>query len=230
MTMKITDIPMEYTRAIEAVDTTWPFEDFVRLHGEYDSVVVADSKRGMLEYGIFGEANSKQIVACVSDVVKKYSDEEFEKNITNLDVVVLDSGMYCVCPKWKDVTLEQQTDNWTDEFGVGYDREQRQLMKVPKDIEKYIVAEGTKTIGNAAFSNCEQLKSVILPDSVTEIGHYAFAGCKSIYSFAIPNRVTKLGNGVFMDCCELSSIRLPAGLVSVENDIFQGCDNLNSVF
>lgn len=222
-------VPKEYTKAIEPVGTTWSFEDFIRMHGEYDAVVMADSKHGVLEYGVFGNAN-KHIVACVSDVVKKYSGEEFEKNRPNLEVVVLDSGMYCVCPKWKDVPLDQQADIWIDEYGVQYDREQRLLLKAPKDIEKYIIAEGTKTIGNAAFSNCEQLRSVILPDSVTKIGHYAFAGCKSIYSFAIPNRVTKLGNGVFMDCSGLSSIRMPTGLSNVERDIFQGCGNLNSVF
>ena len=142
-------------------------------------------------------------------------------------------------PEYKDILVEASVLSanrdegkyvWLDDNDVQYNKEQRALLKAPKEIEKYVVAEGTKTIGNAAFSNCEKLKTVILPDSIVEIGHYAFANCKSLYSFAIPNRVMKLGNGVFMDCTKLSSVRMPSGLTNVENDIFQGCDNLNSVF
>lgn len=104
---------LKYTIALEPVGTTWSFEDFVRMHGEYDALVMADSKKGVLEYGIFGKSD-KQIVVCVSDAVKKYSGEEFEKNRQNLEVVVLDSGMYCVCPKWKDVSLyEEINKSWS---------------------------------------------------------------------------------------------------------------------
>ena len=76
-------------------------------------------------------------------------------------------------------------NNWTDEFGVEYNKEKVLLLKAPKDIEKYTVIEGTITIGNAAFSNCKNLKSVIIANSVTEIGHYAFANCNSLYLFAV---------------------------------------------
>lgn len=161
-----------------------------------------------------------------SIIIPNSSKEKFEELLAVYkDLLIEESELRNV---HSDETV--QPNAWTDEHGVQYDREHKLLLKAPKDIEKYIVAEGTRTIGNAAFSNCEKLKSVILPDSVIEIGHYAFAGCTSIFSFAIPNRVTKLGNGIFMDCRKLSSIRIPAGLAVVENDIFQGCDNLDSVF
>ena len=74
---------MKYTIATDAVGTTWPFEEFVRMHGEYGAVVVADSKRGLIEYGIFEDVNNNQTITCISNVVKKYSGEEFEKNKPN---------------------------------------------------------------------------------------------------------------------------------------------------
>ena len=164
----------------------------------------------------------------------KMSDEDkcdSDKNGLS-DILTDENGVQYIKKQKVKVNSNEtvQPNTWTDKHGVQYDREHKLLLKAPKDIDKYIVAEGTRTIGNAAFSNCKKLKSVILPDSVIEIGHYAFAGCTSIFSFSIPNRVTKLGNGVFMDCRKLSSIRIPAGLAVVENDIFQGCDNLDSVF
>lgn len=103
-----------FSIASEAIGTTWSFEEFVRIHGEYEGVVVADSKRGIIEYGVFEDDNCKQIITCVSNVVKKYSGEEFEKNKANLEVVVLDSKMYCVCTKWEDVALYVQVNkSWS---------------------------------------------------------------------------------------------------------------------
>jgi len=126
-------------------------------------------------------------------------------------------------------TINYSGNVWTDEFGVEYNKEKALLLKVPRDLEKYTVIEGTITIGNAAFSNCENLKSVIIANSITEIGHYAFANCNSLYLFAIPQNVRKLGSGAFMGCSELTSILLP-NLIVFESDTFEGCEKLASVF
>jgi hypothetical protein len=73
---------LKYTIASEPVGTTWPFEDFVRMHGEYDALVMADSRNGVLEYGTFGILFFplfmhywlyKGIKACVSWVKKNCS-------------------------------------------------------------------------------------------------------------------------------------------------------------
>ena len=40
--------------------------------------------------------------------------------------------------------------------------------------------EGIKSIGERAFSECPDLKNVILPSSVTKIGDRAFSSCKSL--------------------------------------------------
>ena len=126
-------------------------------------------------------------------------------------------------------TINYSGNVWTDEFGVEYNKEKALLLKVPRDLEKYTVIEGTITIGNAAFSNCNNLKSVIIANSITEIGHYAFANCNSLYLFAIPQNVRKLGSGAFMGCSELTSILLPSSIV-FESDAFEGCEKLASVF
>ena len=102
---------LRYSIASETIGTTWSFDDFVRLHGDYESVVVADSKRGMLEYGIFEDTNNNQTIVCVSNVIKKYSYEDFEKKKHNFEVVVLESGLYCVCEKWEDVNLNERPKN-----------------------------------------------------------------------------------------------------------------------
>jgi|GEM_PF-3474661 len=46
---------------------------------------------------------------------------------------------------------------------------------------KYVsLVSGLTTIGKGAFFNCNQLKSIIIPDSVTSIGEDAFAECNNL--------------------------------------------------
>ena len=40
-----------------------------------------------------------------------------------------------------------------------------------------IIPKGTTKIVGAAFENCKDLKSVVIPNSVTKIGARAFSGC-----------------------------------------------------
>ena len=317
---------LRYSIASETIGTTWSFDDFVRLHGDYEFVVVADSKRGMLEYGIFEDTNNNQTIVCISNVIKKYSYEDFEKKKHNFEVVVLESGLYCVCEKWEDVNLNERPKNswnllefakthgkmqvgefankdtgevfksciftqpdgtrtfvafsmklgeltpkqivdmknelqvvqlesgnyslcktdsgwkdvdleerlaavtWTDEYGAEYSVDKKVLKRVPKEITDYSILEGTEIIGDAAFSNCQDIVYVSIPNSINKIGHYAFAGCKKIFSIIIPCGVKSIGDGAFMNCETLKSLRLSEGLVSISDDAFDGCNNLNTIF
>lgn len=60
-----------------------------------------------------------------------------------------------------------------------------------------IIPEGVTSIGEMAFSNCIDLKSVIIPDSVTSIGYGAFDGCVGLKSITLPDSVTCIGDRAF---------------------------------
>ena len=121
-------------------------------------------------------------------------------------------------------------NTFIDKYGAEYSVDKKVLKRVPKEITDYSILEGTEIIGDAAFSNCEDLVSVSIPNSIYEIGHYAFAGCKKIFSFIIPRGVKSIGDGAFMNCETLKSLRLSEGLVSISDDAFDGCNNLNTIF
>eukprot|EP00551_Chaetoceros_affinis_P006574 CAMPEP_0203666354 /NCGR_PEP_ID=MMETSP0090-20130426/3400_1 /ASSEMBLY_ACC=CAM_ASM_001088 /TAXON_ID=426623 /ORGANISM="Chaetoceros affinis, Strain CCMP159" /LENGTH=731 /DNA_ID=CAMNT_0050530205 /DNA_START=203 /DNA_END=2398 /DNA_ORIENTATION=+ len=108
-------------------------------------------------------------------------------------------------------------------------------------------------IGEEAFLDCKQLKSINLPETLTKIGKYAFFGCTSLSSVTIHpsstittiepstfgscTSLTKItlpqnqnfktiSRAAFYKCAKLKSIHLPPSLKTIGPDAFYGCSSL----
>lgn len=86
------------------------------------------------------------------------------------------------------------------------------------------IPNGTKKIGNYAFRNFENLRSVTIPNSVTSIGSYAFYCCSSLNSVTVPNSVTNIGESAFACCNSISSL-----IVSKDNPIYDSRNDCNAI-
>ena len=81
-----------------------------------------------------------------------------------------------------------------DKYGVEFSDDRRTLVRCPKDFKgEYIVPYEVTTIGARAFSDCENITSVVILHGVTEIDIYAFKDCQSLSSVDIPDSVNKIG-------------------------------------
>ena len=82
------------------------------------------------------------------------------------------------------------------------------------DILEKITYEGidyaVKIIGESAFSGCNSLSSVVIPNSVTSIGKSAFQGCTGLASVTIPSSVTSIGSYAFFGCSSLKKLESKA--------------------
>ena len=85
------------------------------------------------------------------------------------------------------------------------------------------------TIGNSAFSYCDRLKSITIPNSVISIGYEAFAYCTGLTSVVIGNSVTSIGYEAFAYCTGLTSITIPNSVTSIVEGAFYNCTGLTSV-
>ena len=129
-----------------------------------------------------------------------------------------------------EVTDEDCNNVVEDEFGVIYSQDWKRLLSAPEGlIGEYSIRKGVKVIGDRAFSRCESLTSINIPNSVTTIGNGAFRGCYSLTSINIPNSVTTIGNGAFNCCASLTSINMPDSVTTIEDWAFASCNSLTSI-
>jgi len=73
------------------------------------------------------------------------------------------------------------------------------------EVTKVIIGEKISTIGDCAFSECNNLTSITIPNSVTSIGEHAFSGCRSLMSITIPYSVTSVRYDAFIGCISFLS-------------------------
>ena len=62
------------------------------------------------------------------------------------------------------------------------------------------------SIGYRAFSLCEGLTSITIPNGVTSIGSWAFSSCTGLTSVTIGNSVTEIGSCAFYKCTGLAKV------------------------
>jgi len=87
---------------------------------------------------------------------------------------------------------------------------------IPRTIEGKLVTK----IQRLAFSDCNRLTKVTIPDSVTSIGDYSFVDCSSITSITIPDSVDSIGWGAFRNCSSLTVITFLGDSPNIVNEAF----------
>lgn len=90
-------------------------------------------------------------------------------------------------------------------------------------------------ISEFAFSRCEGLTDIIIPNSVIEIrggdsaSSGAFSYCSALNRIEIPGSVKELGANTFSECHGLNEVIIQNGVERIGDWAFWGCDNLNSI-
>lgn len=97
------------------------------------------------------------------------------------------------------------------------------------DLISVVIPDSVTVIEKDAFQYCDRITSITIPDSVTVIGNEAFESCGSLGSVDIPDSVTSIGDYAFWSCSSLVSIDIPDGVTSIGAGAFHGCQSLSSV-
>ena len=118
-----------------------------------------------------------------------------------------------------------QTENgvsYVDNWVIGCDT----------SVTKLTLRENTVGVGDAAFLDCYNLKSLKIPSSVTSIGDHAFYCCYNLSSvtFEENSQLESIGYCAFFYCYNLTSIEIPSGVTSIGERAFEICPKLVEVY
>lgn len=98
-------------------------------------------------------------------------------------------------------------------------------------IKEIAFAEGAapETIGSYAFSNCDSLSTITLPNSIKSIGIGAFYDCDTLKSATLPTGITKISKLAFYHCGFLQNVTIPQSITQIEEAAFAYCSKLATI-
>ncbi len=105
---------------------------------------------------------------------------------------------------------------------------------IPDEIDGHEVV----AIGDSAFENRTDLRTVMIPDSVTRINIGAFSGCINLANITLSKKIEKIGENAFYNCDSLQSVEIPKCLndvyarydsIDIPNGVFNECSNLKTI-
>ena len=97
------------------------------------------------------------------------------------------------------------------------------------DLHTLDLGQGVTTIGSTAFSGAYSLDTMVLPTSLQNIKGEAFS-CGGLKSLALPEGTTVIDNGAFRSNEQLTKLYLPASVTAVNYAAFRGCSGLTDVY
>lgn len=111
--------------------------------------------------------------------------------------------------------------------GVIFRKDRKILVTFPPGYRThYDIPYGTKTIGPAAFDDCN-LDTITIPPTVTKLDTEAFQ-CSGLRDIYIPDTVKEIGYDCFRGSSEMEHIRLPNGITDLKG-ILSSCKKLKEL-
>ncbi|MCM1310536.1 MAG: leucine-rich repeat domain-containing protein [Bacteroides sp.] len=86
-----------------------------------------------------------------------------------------------------------------------------------------------KLIDQWAFYGCTGLTSIELPESLEELVTYAFQRCSGLESVKFNDALTTIGASAFTNCTSLKEANLPKNLKTLDVGAFNNCSSLSAV-
>lgn len=235
------DIKTGSSRVIEKISTRWTLEDNPDAFWERAYCYLTFDGNYFYYNDTEGVYRHKADDSSFFDVIYK-KPASLKHNIYGV-ALNLESKLYITIktsPNVKDVVyyvdknvLNQNTDaEKTPVVTEYYDVDGGvELRRFNDNVENIIVPSehnGKKVvaIGENAFSDCRNLKSIIIPEGVVYIGNAAFYNCPNLESVLLPESLTSIGTSAFNGCISLEELTIPKSVVKMEKNVFFGCLNL----
>ncbi len=171
------------------------------------------------------------------------------------NVSVIGDSVFALCSALEAITVSQGNENYAaDGNGVLFSKDKTKLIVYPaansnteyiipmsvtqvekaafrgqKHIEKISWENSNMTLGISAFSSCEKLTCVDIPEGFTHLTDWAFTSCINLKNVNLPDSLESMGSGVFHDCKSLETIDLSPNIELIPDNCFSLCISLKEI-
>jgi hypothetical protein len=99
-------------------------------------------------------------------------------------------------------------------------------------ITSVYIPSSINTIDNAAFSDCQKLKSVYFMSdgSSVDIGAAAFQNCKVLTNIKLPQQTLSIGKNAFSGCTSLMKLTIPESVTEIGASAFSGTNEEFTIY
>lgn len=97
------------------------------------------------------------------------------------------------------------------------------------DLKSVILSDSIRIIGDESFANCKNLKRIKLSNNLIKIGTSAFLSCEKLQQVIFPENLREISKHAFSNCVSLEEISLPDNIINIEAYTFYSCKNLEKI-
>lgn len=149
----------------------------------------------------------------------------------NGKIIFADGKCFNDCPNLTEILVEEDNELYSSVDGVLFSGGTFLVRYPAGKSGEYVVPDGTKVIGNYAFSNCESLTSVTLPETVSDVQDYAFQNCRKLEN--IYGEISlATAQHTFEGCQQLKNLEISPNLQTssnIDNLEIYACSNLEQL-
>jgi hypothetical protein len=146
------------------------------------------------------------------------------------NVINIGSQAFAACSSLAAITVDAKNLFYRSVNGVLFDHSQSTLLQAPGELAgSYAIPAGITSIGTGAFSFCNSLTAIMMPDSVTNLLSEAFGSCGSLTNLTLSTSLVSIGDLAFGGCLNLTSLAIPNGVTSIGELSFESCSGLTNL-
>ena len=93
-----------------------------------------------------------------------------------------------------------------------------------------ILPPNLTTLGRLAFSECKNLRYIVMPEIYTTVHNNAFVGCTNLDKIQFPSTLTTIEHHAFADCTNLSEVDIPGLVTNIGEGAFLGCHYIKDIY
>ena len=125
-------------------------------------------------------------------------------------------------PSLQAFVVAKENPELTSVNGVLFSKDRSVLIRVPAllDNTQYTVPDSVTSIAQSAFSGCQRIEEIILPDHPIHFEAMCFSDCKNLKRINLPDSVEKIPYGMFLSS-GIEEIRLPRTLKTIQVSAFR---------